>query len=375
MKVLHVIPSIGPLRGGPSIAMGTIARALRDGGVQVDVATTNDNDSELLNVPLEQAVDESGVRYWYFARTAYPYTTSTGLARWLRKRAGDYDIIHTHALFSFSTSVAAAAARKFAVPYIVRPLGTLAPYGMEQHSFLKRVSWMMVERRLLTQAAAIHFTSEAEREDAERLGKWRSVVVPLGVPAPAHAARIHSDANPLVFLFLSRIHPKKRVDLLLEAFAVVRKTQPARLLIAGTGEQDYVTKLKALAERLGVTDAVSWTGHLRGTDKERVLAEAHAFVLPSINENFGIAPVEALAAGLPVIVSRGVAIHREVEEANAGVVVADDAHSLAAGMLGMQNTTERAAMSANAEQLARAHFSIEAMQSGLIAMYERVLAA
>ena len=375
MKVLHVIPSIGPLRGGPSIAMGTIARALRDGGVQVDVATTNDNDSELLSVPLEQPVDEAGVRYWYFARTAYPYTTSTGLARWLRRRAGEYDIIHTHALFSFSTSVAAAAARKFGVPYIVRPLGTLAPYGMQQHSFLKQVSWLMVERRLLRQAAAIHFTSEAEREDAERLGKWRSVVVPLGVPSPAHIPRDHADASELVFLFLSRIHPKKRVELLLEAFAEVRKSLPARLVIAGTGDADYVSALKARAAQLDVAQAVSWPGHVSGVAKDRLLTEAHAFVLPSINENFGIAPVEALAAGLPVVLSQGVAIHREVEAGHAGVVVDDDAHSLATGMLSLRDAATRRVMSANAEALARTKFSIEAMQRGLIAMYEQVLAA
>ena len=108
--------SIGPMRGGPSIAMGTIACALRDAGADVDVATTNDNDRGLLDVPIGSPVNEEGVRYWYFARTAYPYTTSTGLARWLRKRAGDYDIIHTHALFSFSTSVAAAAAGKLGHP-------------------------------------------------------------------------------------------------------------------------------------------------------------------------------------------------------------------------------------------------------------------
>ena len=82
MRVLHVIPSIGPLRGGPSVAIGMMTRALQAAGLMVDVATTNDNDTELLSVPLGQPVNEKGVRYWYFERTAQPYTTSTGLARW-----------------------------------------------------------------------------------------------------------------------------------------------------------------------------------------------------------------------------------------------------------------------------------------------------
>src|SRR5688500_8547267 len=104
MRVLHVIPSIGPLRGGPSLVMGVMARALRDAGVEVDVATTNDNDTQLLNVPIGVPVNENGVRYWYFERSAHPYTTSAGLARWLRGNIRNYDVVHAHALFSFSTS-------------------------------------------------------------------------------------------------------------------------------------------------------------------------------------------------------------------------------------------------------------------------------
>ncbi len=376
MRILHVIPSIGPLRGGPSVAMGLIARALRDAGVDVDVATTNDNDTELLNVPIGEPVPENGVRYWYFARTAQPYTTSTGLARWLRTNTVNYDLVHAHALFSFATSVSASAARKQGVPYIIRPLGTLARYGMQQHSLLKLASWWLVERRLLTNAAAVHFTSDAEREEAERLGRWRSVVVPLGIEQPAATPKRADPGAPLTFLFLSRIHPKKRVDLLLQAFAETRRGIPsARLLIAGTGAQAYVRELNQLATQIGIGEAVTWLGHVTGTDKTRVFEQSHAYVLPSINENFGIAPVEALAAGLPVIVSRGVAIHREVEQYQAGIVVDDTTRSLADAMLQLANLQTLAVMALNARNLARAKFSTANMQRGLLTMYEQVVAA
>jgi glycosyltransferase involved in cell wall biosynthesis len=373
LRVLHVIPSIGPLRGGPSIAMGMIARALRDGGLDVDVATTNDNDSELLNVPLGSPVNESGVRYWYFARTSHPYTTSAGLARWLRGNVANYDVIHTHALFSFSTTVAASAARRSGVPYVVRPLGTLARYGMQQHSLLKRASWWMVERGILANAAAIHFTSEAEREEAERLGDWHSMVVPLGVP-PSNVTPARTADLP-TFLFLSRIHPKKRVDLLLRAFAIVTAGRASRLIIAGNGGAEYVAQLQRLADELGIAPHMTWAGHLAGVEKDRAFAEATAFVLPSLNENFGIAPVEALAAGLPVVLTRGVAIYREVEMYGAGVVVEDDAGSLAQGMLDVTDVSKAAAMSTSAVRVARERFSIEAMQRGLIDMYQQILAA
>src|SRR5687768_8391821 len=112
MRILHVIPSVGSLRGGPSVAMAVMARALADMGMTVDVATTNDNDSALLDVPIGTPVDQQGVCYRYFERTTYPYTTSAGLARWLRREVGGYDIVHTHALFSFATAAAANAARR-----------------------------------------------------------------------------------------------------------------------------------------------------------------------------------------------------------------------------------------------------------------------
>ncbi len=375
MRVLHVIPSIGPLRGGPSVAMGLIARALRDAGVDVDVATTNDNDTELLKVPIGEPVPENGVRYWYFARTAQPYTTSAGLARWLRTNTANYDLVHAHALFTFATSVSTSAARKNGVPYIIRPLGTLARYGMQQHSLLKQGSWWLVERRLLRKAAAVHFTSEAEREEAERLGQWRSVVVPLGIEQPATPKRADAGA-PLTFLFLSRIHPKKRVELLLHAFAEARLVLPAaRLLIAGTGAPVYVQELKQLATQIGIGEAVTWLGHVTGAEKTRVFEQSHAYVLPSINENFGIAPVEALATGLPVIVSRGVAIHREVEQYQAGLVVTDTTGSLVHAMLQMANPQTLAVMALNARNLARTKFSTANMQQGLLAMYAQVVAA
>jgi glycosyltransferase involved in cell wall biosynthesis len=376
MRVLHVIPSIGPLRGGPSVAIGVMTWALRAAGVEVDVATTNDNDTELLQVPIGQPVDEAGVRYWYFERTAHPYTTSAGLARWLRGHARDYDIVHAHALFSFATSVTAMAARRSRVPYIVRPLGTLATYGLAQHSLLKRASWLMLERRLLRHAAGVHFTSEAEKLEAARLGSWRSFVVPLGVEPFAGRTAAAADGDRLNYLYLGRIHPKKRVELLLNAFAQVLQTAPnATLTIAGTGDHAYVRSLHDAAGQHGIAEAIHWTGHVAGLNKVRLLEAANAFVLPSINENFGIAAVEALAAGVPVVLTRGVAIYKEVEDRGAGMVVDDDAMSLAAGMLYLRPGTARVAMAQRALSLAQDRFSLPSMQQGLLTMYKRVRAS
>ena len=368
MRVLHVIPSVGPARGGPSHAVRMMASACARAGLYVDVATTNDNEREVLDVPLGTPVVEDGVRYHYFARDLYPYTVSRGLARWLGRSVPGYDVVHIHALFSFSSTAAARAARRSLVPYILRPLGTLAPYGMEQHRLLKRISWRLVERSMIANAAALHLTSTAERDEALRLAEFTPEVIPLGIDINA-CSTVRVGADRLNVLFLARIHPKKQLDVLLRAVAIVPE---ARLVVAGSGDAGYVTGMKQMAARLGIADRVEWAGHLDGDAKLHAIAQAGVFALPSINENFGIAVVEALASGLPVIVSRGVAIHKEVEAAGAGIV-ADDVQTVANALTALRDAAARERMGRQARLLAERAFSAEAMAFGLIGMYERAV--
>lgn len=386
MRVLHVIPSLGPARGGPSVAARLMARASVRAGHAVDVTATNDNERALLDVPLETPFVEDGARYIYFARDTYPYTISRRFGHWLNQHVADYDVVHIHALFSFSSVAAAWAARRAGVPYIVRPLGTLAPYGMSQHAVLKKLSWILFEGRILSNAAAVHFTSTAERDEAVRFGiRWRSEMVPIGIDVKGYGTardktwlrnNAPSLADGTAFLFLSRIHPKKRLDLVLRAFQTLRtKSVDAVLLIAGTGEPSYVETLRSLARELGIAGAVHWAGHVGGDEKSAVLRAADIFVLPSINENFGISVVEALASGLPVILSSGVAIHREVERANAGLVSGASADALSEAMQDLLEPSARSALALNARPLAESAFSLEAMSAGLTEMYERAVSA
>lgn len=372
MRVLHVIPSVGPKRGGPSVAVRLMAQAAQRAGVHADIAATNDNDRALLDVPLGEAVVENGVRHFYFARDARPYTVSRGLAAWLRAHAADYDLLHVHALFSFSTVAAAFAARRARVPYIIRPLGTLAPYGMTQHPVLKQISWRLLERRIVRNAAAVHFTSEAERLEAGRMLPLRNgVVVPLGVDITRFSTGRLERSGP-TFLFMSRLHPKKQLEHLLDAVAGIAAI---RLIVAGSGEPRYVESLVLRARDRGIEDRVSFVGFVDGAAKVQLLASSDVFVLPSINENFGIAAVEALASGLPAIVSDGVAIHREIEAAGAGIVVDQHGRQLSAALRTMLDDTLRTAMSARARLLAEDQFSMDAMGAGLVRLYERVQAA
>ena len=134
LRVLHVIPSVGPRRGGPSVAMRTLARGLTRAGVDVQIATMDDDGPGRLDVPLERPVEEEGATYWYFRRQTRFYSVSWPLTRWLAGRVANFDLVHIHALFSYAAVPASIFARTRGVPYIVRPLGTLNRFGMERRN-------------------------------------------------------------------------------------------------------------------------------------------------------------------------------------------------------------------------------------------------
>lgn len=384
MRVLHVIPSLSAVHGGPSRALPLMERSLVAEGVAIETATTNDEGPGRHNgKSCGRPLFENGVTRHYFHKQVDFYKVSLDLAGWVKCHAQDYDLIHIHALFSFSSIAAAWAARHASVPYIIRPLGTLTQYGRTQRRpWLKNLSIKCLEGPLLRDAAAVHFTSLNEQCEAEECGvPMRSVVIPLGIEAPAiiddvlvRSRFVALQAAPYL-LFLSRLDPKKNLEGLLRAFAQCHVQWPStQLLIAGTGTRDYVASLVALASNLGLANRVVWAGHIDGDLKASALAGAQFFLLPSFSENFGIAAAEALMAGLPCLLGQGVAIANDVVQAGAGVAVDAEPNAIAAGLrqLLTVDASTYARMSANAEALAKSKFSIEAMGRNLAFLYQSI---
>jgi glycosyltransferase involved in cell wall biosynthesis len=295
----------------------------------------------------------------------------------------DYDVVHIHALFSFTSVMAAWAARRAGVPYVVRPLGTLNRYGVTQRRpLLKRLSLKLIEGPILRHAAAVHFTAEAERQEAETLGvPMRGVVIPLGLHSPLQQdvsvllARFPQLAGQRIVLFLSRLDPIKNVEGLLRAFSLIAGSQPdARLVIAGDGETGCVAGLKQLADELDLADRVVWAGFVDGDLKASAFAAAQVFVLPSFSENFGIAAAEALMAGLPCVLGKGVAIAGEIAEAGACVAVEPDPDSIAQGLMKLLcDDALRASMAGRAAALARERYSVDVMGARLVRLYEGIV--
>ncbi|SFU46872.1 Glycosyltransferase involved in cell wall bisynthesis [Methylobacterium sp. 174MFSha1.1] len=373
LRVLHVIPSLAEADGGPSRAMLEIERGLSAAGLEVTTLTT----VARRDGPLPPAPER--VRRICLRRRAAFYKTAPGLVPLLPSLVRRHDVVHVHALFSFAPNLAALQARALRIPYVVRPLGTLARYGLAaRRPALKRLSLACLEGPLLRGAAAVHFTSPAEQAEAEDLGiPMRGVVIPLGLPpaeAPSACPGLPAPAGRTVLLFLSRLDPKKNLEGLLDALAGSEAFGEAGLLlVAGDGPPAYVAALKARAAPLG--DRIVWLGHVEGARKAALLAAADLFVLPSFSENFGIAAAEALAAGLPCLLGHGVALAGEVAQAGAGLAVAPDPASLRAALEDLLRSAPlRTGMGRRARALAAERYGAAAMTRRLVELYETVAA-
>jgi glycosyltransferase involved in cell wall biosynthesis len=384
MRILHVIPSMSPARGGPTVALQNMAVALAARGATLDIVTTDDDGQERMQVPRGEAIERGGYRVRFMPRQTRLYTVSLPLASWLAAHVRDYEVVHVHALFSFPSIAACLAAGARHVPYIVRPLGTLSPWGLQhRRASFKRISLALVEGPLLSRAAAVHFTTEQEMREAANLGiDMRGTVVPIGIDTSAFEGGDHTylvERYPQllgrrVILFLSRLDRKKGLELLLDAYADTRRSHPeAALVVAGSGEARYVEALHLRAETLGLAGDVIWAGPLHGEAKIGALASADIFVLPSYAENFGIAVVEAMASCLPVIVSQDVALAPEIVAADAGLAVAHDGGALARALRRLLDDREDAARRGeNGRRLARARYSLDATSAALLDLYRTV---
>ncbi|MBS0659001.1 MAG: glycosyltransferase [Verrucomicrobia bacterium] len=330
MKLLHVTTTTDPALGGVAEAVRQMCEALQALGHESEVATTDDTPRPGYPVP-HHALGP--------ARGSYRYTPA--LLPWLRAQAGRFDAVLAHGLWQHP-SFAVRRAVRGRRPYFVWPHGMLDPWFKRTYprKHLKKwLYWPWGEYPVLRDAAAVLFTCEEERRLARQsfwLYQAREAVAPLGLADPGEARaeaqrtaffeRFPDLRGRRLLLFLGRLHVKKGCDLLLEAFVAEAAAAPdAQLVMAGPDQTGWQPELAALARRLGVADRIAWTGMLTGDLKWGALRAAEAFVLPSHQENFGLAVVEALACGTPVLLSDQVNIWREATAEDAGLAAPDTA--------------------------------------------------
>jgi glycosyltransferase involved in cell wall biosynthesis len=328
MKVLHVIGSLSPREGGPPEMTRQLARSYAESGNSIEVLCQDPPGSAFLkDVPCP--VHALG------QRLIGRYGFSPRLWSWLSNNVNRFDAIVMQGIWTFPGVAVRANARKAGVPYAVFPHGALDPWFNRKYPFkhFKKLVYWPIQYPVLRDAKAVFFTSKLEPDLAKTSfapHEWNTVIFPYGIFAPdsdpGESIETFYKAFPLLrkrryFLYLARIQEKKGCDLLIRAFARITRTEPdLDLVIAGPDQDGYKATMQRLAGELGIAERVIWTGIIAGDQKWGALRASEAFVLPSHQENFGIAVVESLAAGRPVLISNQVNIWPDIQEAKVGLV-------------------------------------------------------
>lgn len=376
LKLLHVFRSVNPQGGGPIEGVRQRSIRLQELGHSVEVVTLDDPaEAFLATFPLTvHALGPSRGGYGYNSR----------LVPWLRAHARDYNAIIINGLWEYNCFGAWRALHDTGVPYYVFTHGMLDPWFKRTYPLkhLKKWAyWPWATYRVLRDARAVLFTSEEERVQARRsfwLYRAREHVVAYGTSRPPDNVEelrerflaAHPELrNRRSLLFLSRIHEKKGCDLLIRAFASVASgASELHLIMAGPDQTGWIARLQVLARELGVTDRITWPGMLRDGMKWGAFYSAEAFVLPSHQENFGIAVAEALGCSLPVLISDKVNIWQEIKSHDAGLVAPDDlagVEKLLREWLAF-SPQQRQAMGQRARDLYSEQFTVESMADSLL---------
>ena len=390
LKVLHVIPAIARRYGGPSYAITALAQALIERAVCVVIATTDaDGVGGRLSVPFDSVTERHSVPIRYFQRQfSETFKYSRPMARWLKEHVVDFDLVHIHAVFSHSSVAAYKACVDKNIPYIIRPLGTLDPSTIQRKAMRKRLFGMLWGRRMLSGAAGIHYSSRREREVVEdSLGLTGGFVVPIGIDMKRDQAPIETLDNGLqsgegenwYVLFLGRLDPIKNVELLIDAFSEVTRSdwlQNWRLLIAGDGNPGYVASLRRHAHQTSAGDRIQFIGWVSGSNKANVLRRAELFALPSNHENFGRAAVEAMSMGIPVLISDNVFVADEVRRFEAGWVASETPNEIARVLRqALTAVDQRRLRGAGARRLVSELLDMSLSAERMVACYESIVYA
>ena len=336
MKLLHVIQSVNPQHGGPIEGIRQQARQHKHQGIFVEITSLDSVDDNFLAFPNTPVYPCKLT----FLDNIFPVS----LLKWLKLNHSSYDAIILNGIWGFHLLACWLALRKSLTPYYIFCHGMLDPWFKNTYpvKHLKKwLIWPWAIYPVIRDAEALFFTCEQEKFLAREsfwLYDCQEVVIDYGtegIPNPEEDfSREFLDQHPQlddkqVFLFLGRVHPKKGPDLLIKSISLLQKegywnSVKMQVVMAGPADSQYARRLVNIAKKLGISDAIYWTGMITGIQKWGAFQAADVFILPSHQENFGISVAEALSCGIPVLISQKVNIHAEIEQDGAGLVELDN---------------------------------------------------
>ena len=391
MDILCVTPYYKPayIYGGPARSVPSLCEAMAKCGVRVTVFTTNANGpGKVLDIPTSEPLNVGGVIVRYFP-VSWPLARIMPFFSPSLKRACDscvtqHDVVYILGNWTHSVYAGAVSAQAKNIPYVLSPRGSLMNWSMQEKAFKKRIYFALLERRIINQAAAIHVTSSLEEC---QMRHWRFatpvITVPNGMDLAPFAElplrgkfrqSLSIPPTDTLSLFVGRLHKEKRLDLIISAFAVLVQQFPnAHLLIVGPDQDGSGKTAQEQVRFLGLADRVHFSGQLTGADLVRAYVDADMLVLLSHRENFGMVAVEAMAAGLPVLLAKEVGLAEEVEQAHAGLVVDAEVHKIEVAWNGLlSDRILRKEMGQRGRKLVQERFASNVVATRMLAIFASV---
>jgi glycosyltransferase involved in cell wall biosynthesis len=388
MRILHVCPFFVPAYGfgGLVKSVHELCRTLVRKGHEVTVITTDCDLEGRLGVPKDRFVTVDGIEVKYAPILLRRGFVSPAQVRCVRREVGRFDLVHIQGIYYWGTVAAARLAVSSGRPYVISPRGMLLRNAIAMKgSFRKHLFIELMVRRVLKNAAAIHYTAEGERLHSQDLGfRSRTVVVPNGIEPAEYLpprgenpllARFPHLAGKRIVLYLGRLDPKKGLRLLVDAHArLVASGRRVHLLIAGPDSRKYAEVIRARVAECGLKGHVDFAGLLTGDEKLCALHMADVFVLPSYSENFGMAVLEALCCGKPVVVTEEVDLAPYILKYQAGMVTACEAEGIADAIAHLLDHPEKSSsMGRNGRQLVEERFTWDTVADEMLDVYRAVL--
>jgi glycosyltransferase involved in cell wall biosynthesis len=385
MKILIVIPALGNVYGGPSKVILELAESIGKLGINVDVVATNANGEKTLDVDLNQWIIQNHYRVRYFSYLNFiDYKFTLSMSKWLFNNVSSYNLVHTHAIFSYPVLVAYWMCQLHKIPYLATPHGMLEPWALAYKIWKKKLYFNWLEKPALQKASAIQMLASTEAERIKNLHlKPPLVIVPNGI----HREDFASLPDPEIFyhqfpetkdkrliIFLGRIDPKKGLDLLALAFAqAYQKFPDTHLIIAGPDNTGFLPTAQSYFINAGCSHAVTFTGMLTGNIKYAALAAATIYVAPSYSEGFSMSVLEGMAAGLPCVITTGCNFP-EAGEAEVASIVNIDVGSIAEAIIQLLEDDQKAKiMGDRARQFILDNYTWDRIALKMVSVYEDII--
>ena len=364
MRVLHVTPSVSPLAGGPAVSIPALCDGLATRDCKVTLVAGSDVEYVKINVPFKT-----------FPLKQFPKALrrSPEMRKWIFEKCknGEFDILHSHNLWGMPTYYPYLSSRKFEIPHVLSPRGTLSDYSLSTGSKLKKAYWHSILKKVMNTAAGFHVTSSDELYDIRKMGVRGPVaIIHNGIEVEDIGA---ADAKKQ-FLYFGRLHQEKGIDVLLKAWKLISLNREKwTLRIVGPSDVEYLSYLKNYIE-VNKIHGVNFGNPVFGKEKFSEYRQSSFFVLPSYTENFGLSVLEALLMRVPAIVNRG-APWSDLNKFNCGWWIDQGPDELASALLLAINTpeTERIRMGVAGRELILNKYSIQSSCSMMIEFYEYLL--